>query len=400
MKLSSRKRARPNPEAPSSGIGTTSNETPSVPPFPTFDIAPDYSHLPPPTIPGGVPIAPYPSDVLVRHDDQPSTSTTAVGDGGIQSAAPLDGADQDAPLAYVQPSPHSLPSTQATSGALTHQQAYPGQWAQVPQPQQPVVGQPFPHSHVSPPVLGTPGYVYSAQPTALNAMPPSHVSAGHTVHPYPHVQIPPRPTEYTQPLSSSMQPMRPPQFPPGAIPSPQSQPFITPSQAGPDYRQHSHTHTQQPQLALSHQRVSSFGQPAQPPQGYAPYGAYQAQPSYSQSHSGYSMSPVGMSGPPPPLTSPTAHEDISTPTSSRSGQLPSSGPYIPLPPAPLESAYRPPPPSHTHGGGGAYPPGPGPAPPEAALQGYGYASQPQTGYEGYCTSSILSFGEGGMENFI
>lgn len=375
-----RKRVRPNPKAPSSGIGTTSNDTPSVPPFPTFDARQDYSHLPPPTLPGGVPIVSYSSDALVRHDDQPAASATATGDDVIQSAATLDGADQDAQVAYTQHSPHSLPSTHATSSALSQPQSYPGQWPQVPQPQQPVPGQPFPpHSHVPPQAIGAPSYVYSAPPTALNTMPPSHVSAGHTVHPYPHVQIPPRPTEYTQPPSSSTHPMRPLQFPPGGVPSPQ--PFITSSQTGLDYRQHSHSHSQQSQLTHSHQRVSSFGQPAQPPQGYAPYGAYQAQASYPQSHSGYSMSPVGMGGP-PPLTSPTTHEDISTPTSSRSGALPSSGLYISLPPAALESAYRPPPPAHTHGGNG------GPAPPEAAIQGYGYTSQEQTGYEGYCTSRI------------
>jgi hypothetical protein len=217
----------------------------------------------------------------------------------------------------------------------------------------------------------------------MSTMPPSHDSAGHPMHPYSHVPVPLRPTEYTQSPSASTNPMRPSQFPPGSIPSPQ--PFIPPSQGGLDFRQSP--------LAHSHQRVPSFGQPAQPPQGYTPYAAYQTQPPYSQSHSGYSMSPVGMSGPPTTLASPTTHEDISTLTAGRSATLPSSTAYIPLSSAALESTYRPPPPGHPHGGGGTYPPGPGPTPPEAALQGHGYTTQQQTGYEGYRTSTIFLGGE-------
>jgi hypothetical protein len=384
-----KKRPRTNPEAGSSGVGNTSNETPSVPPFPTFDhpaIAQDYSHLPPPTIPGGVPIdVPYHPDIPVVHDEQPAPSATAAGDGGMQSAVPADGADQNTEITYVQHPSHSLPNMQPTPNVPSQPQAYPGQWAQVPQP--PV--QFPPHPQVPQQVIGAPDYAYMMrmQPTALNTALPPHASAINPVHPYPHIQIPPRPTESAQPPSTTTNSMRPPHFPPGAIPSPQS--FISTPQAGLDYRQHFHTHTQQPPpLGHSHQRMPSFGQTAQPVPGYAPYGAYQVQASYSQSHSGYSMSPVGMNGPPPPLTSPITHEDISTPTSSRSAALSSSGPYIPLPPATLEPNYRPPPPSHTHGGGGAYPPVPAPAPPEAALQGYGYTTQQQTGYGGYRTSCI------------
>jgi len=384
-----RKRARTNPEAPS-GMGNTGNDTPSVPPFPTFapSTARDYSHLPPPSIPGGVPIdVPFHPDILVRHDEQLAPSSTTAGDGGAQGAVPVDGGDRNAQMTYVQPSPHSLPSTQATPGASSQPQAYSGQWAQVPQPQLPVPGQPFsPHSQVPPQAIGAPGYTYSTQQAAVDTMPPSHVSASNPMQPYSHVPIPLRPTEYTQPLSASTNPMRPSQFPSGPI-SPQT--FIPPPQGSIDYRQHSHSHTQQPPLAHSHQRVPSFGQPAQPPQGCAPYGAYQAQAPYS--HSGYSMSPVGMSGLSP--TSPTSQEDISTLASSRSTTLPSSAAYMPLSPATLESTYRPPPPALPHGGGGTYPSGPGPTPPEAALQGHGYTTQQQTGYEVYCTFSIFLGGE-------
>jgi len=381
-----RKRARPNPEAPS-GIGNTGNDTPSVPPFPTFNassIAQDYSHLPPPSIPGGVPInVPYHPDILVRHDEQPAPLPTAARDSRIQSAVPVGGTDQNVPMAYIQPSPHSLPNTQAAPNASAQPQAYSRQWAHVPQPQLPVRGQRFPHSQVPPQVIGAPSYSYSTQPTAINTISPSHIGASHPMHPYSHVPIP---TEYTHPPSASTNPMRPLHFPPGPIPSPQ--PLLSPPQGGLDYRQHAHSHTQQPPLVHSHQRVPSFGQPAQPPQGCTPYAAYQAQAPGSQSHSGYSMSPVGMSGP-PTLTSPTIHDDISTLTPSRSTALPSSATYIPLSSAALESPYRPPPPAHPHGGGGAYPPGPGPTPPGAALQGHGYTTQQQTGYEGYRKSSIF-----------
>ena len=385
-KSNPRKRARTNPSAPS-GIGNTGNDTPSVPPFPTFNappIAQDYSHLPPPSIPGGVPIdVPYHPDILVRHDEQPTPSSTTAGDGGIQNATPVDGADRNAhaQMTYVQPPPHSLPNTRATSGASTQPQSYAGQWAQVPQPQLHAPGQPFPpHSQLPPHVIGTPSYAYSTQQAAMDTMPSSHVSASHPMQPYPHVPIPLRPTEYTQPPSASANPMRPSQFPSGPISSPQS--FIPPPQGGLDYRHRSHSHTQQAPLIHSHQRVSSFGQPGQPPQVY---GTYQAQAPYSQSHSGYSMSSAGMSGPPSTLTSPSTHEDMSTLTPSRSTTLPSSAAYLPLSSAALESSYRPP---HPHGGGGAYPPGPGPSPSEAALQGHAYATQ-QTGYEGYCTWSIF-----------
>ena len=385
-----RKRARTNPEAPS-GIG---NDTPSVPPFPTFNAPPitqDYSHLPPPSIPGGVPIdVPYHPDILVRHDEQPAPSSTTAGDGGVQSAAPIDGADRNAQMTYAQPPPHSLPNTRGTSGASAQPPAYTGQWAQIPQPQLPAPGQPFPpHSQVPPQVMGAPSYAYSTQQAAMDTMPPSHVSASHPMQPYPHVPIPHRPTEYAQPPSASTNPMRPSQFPSGPI-SPQT--FIPPPQSGLDYRHRSHSHPQQPPLAHSHQRVSSFGQPAQSPQGCSPYAAYQAQTPYPQSHSGYGMSPVGMSGPPSTLTSPTSHEDISSLASTRSTALPSSAAYLSLSPADLESTYRPP---HPHGGGGAYPPGPGPSPTEAALQGHAYTTQQQTGYDGYRTSSIFL----GVENF-
>ena len=198
------------------------------------------------------------------------------------------------------------------------------------------------------------------------------------MHSYPHVLISPRTAEYTQsqPPSATANPMRPLHFPPGAVPS--SQPFVPLPQAGLDYRQHQHAHGQQPPLAHSHQRVPSFGQPAPPPPGYTQYGAYQAPSAYPPSHNGYSMSPpMGM---PPPLTSPTTHDNISTPTSTRSGA------YIPLEPAyrPTHATAAAP---HTHGGGGGYLPGP--APPEAALHGYAYAAPQQTGYEGYRKSFIL-----------
>jgi hypothetical protein len=378
-----RKRARTNPVA-ASGIGNTGNDTPSVPPFPTFApaIAQDYSHLPPPSIPGGVPIdVPFHPDILARHDEQPAPSSTAAGDGGIQGAVPVDGADRNGQMTYVQRSPHLLPGTQDTPGPSTQPQAYSGQWAQGAQPPLPVPSQPF-HSQVPPQVIGAPSYTYSTQQVAVDTMPPSHVSASHPMHPYSHVPIPLRPTEYTHSPLASTNPMRPSQFPSGPI-SPQT--FNPPPQGGLDYRQH---HTQQLPLAHSHHRASSFEQPTQPPQG--PYAAYQAQATYS--HSGYSMSPVGMSGPSPTLTSPTTQDDISSLTSSRSTTLPSSAAYIPLSPATLESTYRLPPPA-PHGGGGAYPPGPGLTPPEPALHGHGYTTQQHTGYEVYCTSSIFLAGE-------
>ena len=375
-----------------SGIGNTGNDTPSVPPFPTFNpppIAQDYSHLPPPSIPGGVPIdVPFHPDILVRDDEQSAPPSTTAGDGGVQGPVPVDGGDRNAQMTYVQPSPRSLPSTQVTPGASAQPRAYSRQWAQ---PQPPVPGHSFPpHPQGPPQVMGAPGYTYSTQQAAVDTMPPSHVNASHPMQPYSHVPIPLRPTEYTQPLSVSTNPMRPSQFPPGPI-SPQS--FLPPSQGGLDYRQHPNSHTQPPPLAHSHQRVPSFGQTAQAPQGCPPYTGYQSQAPYSQSHSGYTMSPVGMSGPSSTLTSPTTQDDISTLSSNRSTALPSSAAYIPLSPAALESTYRHPPLAHPHGGGGTYPPGPGPTPPEASLQGHGYMTQQQTGYEGYCTWSIFLRGE-------